>query len=78
MSVDPERDMRVETYRGQARHEIAKQDPMIVIAAPPCTVFSAMQNINQKHHHTPEWEKKCEDAIFCGHLLGSSVEGEVG
>ena len=39
MNVDPEKDMRVETYRMQARHEIGVQDPMIVISAPPCTVF---------------------------------------
>ena len=57
MSVHPEKDMRVDTYRAQARHDIAKADPLIVIAAPPCTVFSSMQNINQKHHGTPEWER---------------------
>ena len=56
MSVDPEKDMRVETYRAQAQHDIGKQDPMIVIGAPPCTVFSAMQNLNQKHHNTTEWK----------------------
>ena len=54
MSVDPEKDMRVDTYRVQARHDIGIQDPVIVIAAPPCTVFSA---------RTPEWEKKYEDAL---------------
>ena len=65
MSVDPEKDMRVDTYRVQARHDIGKEDPLIVIAAPPCTIFSAMQNINQTHHGTPEWEKKYAD----GHTL---------
>ena len=63
MSVDPEKDMRVDTYRVQARHDIGTQDPLIVIAAPPCTVFLTMQNINQEHHGTPEWEKKYEDAL---------------
>ena len=71
MSVDPEKDMRVDTYRAQARHDIAKADPLIVIAAPPCTVFSSMQNINQKHHGTPEWEKKYEDGLT---LLQFSVD----
>ena len=63
MCVDPEKDMRVDTYRVQARHDIGTEDPLIVIAAPPCTVFSSMQNINQKHHGTPEWEKKYEDGL---------------
>ena len=62
MSVDPDKAMRVETYRMQARHDIGAQDPMIVTSAPPCRVFSAMQNINQKHHATPKWEKKCHEA----------------
>ena len=52
MSVNPQMDMRVETYRVQARHNIATSDPLIVLGAPPCTVFSSMQNINQKHHGT--------------------------
>ena len=71
MSVDPEKDMRVDTYRVQARHDITKCDPLIVLAAPPCTVFSSMQNTNQKHHGTPEWEKKCEDGLT---LLQFSVD----
>ena len=71
MSVDPEKDMRVDTYRVQARHDIGITDPLIVLAAPPCTVFSAMQNINQKHHGTPEWEKKYEDVLT---LLQFSVD----
>ena len=61
MRVDPEKDMRVETHRTQARHDIARADPLVVLAAPPCSVFSSMRNINQKHHGTPEWEKKYED-----------------
>ena len=43
VSIDPEKDMRVETYRSQARHDIAREDPLIVLGAPPCTVFSSMQ-----------------------------------
>ena len=71
MSVDPEKDMRVDTYRVQARHDISKCDPLIVLAAPPCTVFSSMQNINQRHHGTPEWEKKYHDGLT---LLQFSVD----
>ena len=39
MSVDPEKDMRVDIYRVQARHDIGIDNPLIVLAAPPCTVF---------------------------------------
>ena len=34
-----DRDMRGETYRAQTRHEIGQLDPMIVLGAPPCSVF---------------------------------------
>ena len=71
MKVDPHMDMRVETYRTQTRHNIAKGDPLIVLGAPPCTVFSSMQNINQKHHGTPEWQSKYEEGLS---LLQFSVE----
>ena len=64
MSVDPEKDMRVDTYRAQARHDIAKADPLIVLAAPPCTVFSSMQNINQKHHGTPSGKRNMKMASY--------------
>ena len=37
----------------------------------PCTVFSSMQNINQKHHGTPEWKSKYEEGLS---LLQFSVE----
>ena len=63
MSIDPQMDMRVETYRTQARHNIAMSDPLIIFGAPPCTVFSSMQNINQKHHGTPEWQSKYEEGL---------------
>ena len=71
MSIDPEKDMRVETYRTQARHDIAITDPLIVLGAPPCTVFSSMQNINQKHHGTPEWQRRYAEGLT---LLQFSVE----
>ena len=64
MSVDPEKDMRVDTYRAQARHDIAKSDPVIVLPAPPCTVFSSMQNINQKHHEASVSSNSC--CSLCG------------
>ena len=63
MSIDPLMDMRVDTYRVQVRHNIAVSDPLIVIGAPPCTVFSSMQNINQKHHGTQEWQARYEEGV---------------
>ena len=63
MSIDPQMDMRVETYRHQTRHNIAMSDPLIIFGAPPCTVFSSMQNINQKYHDTPEWHNKYEEGV---------------
>ena len=46
-------------------------DPLIVLGAPPCTVFSSMQNINQKHHGTPEWQTRYAEGLA---LLQFSVE----
>ena len=71
MSIDPQMDIRVESYRTQARHNIAMSDPLIVLGAPPCTVFSSMQNIDQKYHGTPEWQSKYEQGIL---LLQFSVD----
>ena len=71
MSIDPPMEMRVETYRTQARENIAMSDPLIVLGAPPCTVFSSVQNINQKNHDTPEWQSKYEEGLL---LLQFSVE----
>ena len=59
MSIDPQMDMRVETYRHQTRDNIAMSDLLIIFGAPPCTVFSSMQN--QKYHDTPEWQDKYEE-----------------
>ena len=71
MSIDPQMDMRVETYRTQTRHNIAMNDPLIIFGAPPCTVFSSMQNINHKHHGTSEWKCKHEEGTL---LLQSAVD----
>ena len=71
MSVDAQMDMRVETYRTQTRHNIARSDPLIIFGAPPCTVFSSMQNINHKYHGAPEWNRKYEEGIL---LLQCAVD----
>ena len=81
MSIDPQMDMRVETYRTQARHNIATSDSLIVLGAPPCMVFSSMQNINQKHHGTPEWQqvrgRSLTVAVFCRSVLGSGCARKI-
>ena len=50
---------------------------MIVVSAPPCTVFSAMQSINQKHHAAPEWEKKYHGAMMLLQILVDIYWGQV-
>ena len=43
---NPAMDLTRTTVQEQTRLSIAQEDPMISIGAPPCTVFSPMQNIN--------------------------------
>ena len=47
--------------REQVRSDIGHEDPLVLIGAPPCTVFSPMQNINQKHHQGETWAKKYQE-----------------
>ena len=51
MSVDPEKDMRVETYRVQARHDIGKQDPI------DCYCSTAMYGLIDDAKHKSEASK---------------------
>ena len=50
---------------------MAREGPLVVPGAPPCTVFSSMQNINQKHHDALEWQNRCAEGQT---LLQFSVE----
>ena len=61
VKVNPALDLTRTTVQEQTRVSIAKEDPMILIGAPPCTVFSPMQNINQKHQQGPAWEQKYQE-----------------
>ena len=61
--VNPAIDLTRDTVRQQVRKDIEREDPLILLGAPPCTVFSPMQNINQKHHVGDAWEKKKQDGI---------------
>ena len=61
--VNPAIDLTRDSVRQQVRKDIEREDPLILLGAPPCTVFSPMQNINQKHHIGDAWEKKKQDGI---------------
>ena len=64
-------DMSAWKLTEQARHDTGQQDPMIYIAAPPCTVSSVMQNI--KHKSTPEWERNVMKQRLCCNFRWTSV-----
>ena len=61
--VNPAIDLTRESVRQQVRKDIEREDPLILLGAPPCTVFSPMQNINQKHHIGDAWEKKKQEGM---------------
>ena len=61
--VNPAIDLTRNSVRQQVRKDIEKEDPLILLGAPPCTVFSPMQNINQKHPIGEAWEKKKQDGM---------------
>ena len=61
--VNPAIDLTRDSVRQQVRKDIEREDPLILLGAPPCTVFSPMQNINQKHHIGEAWEKKKQDGM---------------
>ena len=50
MKVNPEMDFTVDERQEQAKTRLAEENPLILLGAPPCTVFSSMQNINAKHN----------------------------
>ena len=42
---------------------IEREDALFLIGAPPCTVFSSMQNINQRHNVGEAWELKYQQGL---------------
>ena len=78
VKVNPALDLTRTTVQEQTRVSIAKEDPMILIGAPPCTVFSPMQNINQKHQQGPTWEQKyqegCDMLQFASQCYWDQIE----
>ena len=63
VQVNPAIDLTRDPVRQQVRKEIEREDPLILLGAPPCTVFSPMQNINQKHHVGDAWERKKQEGM---------------
>ena len=61
--VNPAIDLTRDSVRQQVRKDIEREDPLILLGAPPCTLFSPMQNINQKHHIGDAWERKKQEGI---------------
>ena len=78
VKVDPSLDVARTSVQDQTRQSIAREDPLILIGAPPCTVFSTMQNINQKHQNNPSWEQKyqegCELLQFASQCYWDQIE----
>ena len=60
--VNPAIDLTRDSVRQQVRKDIEGEDPLILLGAPPCTVLSPMQNINQKHHIGDAWERRNKKA----------------
>ena len=79
VKANPEFDFILEENQEQARMQLDKENPLILMGAPPCTVFSAMQNINAKHNIGESWEDTgIAYVAVCGvHVLGSNCEGEI-
>ena len=61
--VNPQFDLTSSQVRQEVATLIEKEDPLFLIGAPPCTVFSSMQNINQRHHVGEAWEVKYQQGL---------------
>ena len=61
--VNPQLDLTSSQVRQEVALLIEKEDPLFLIGAPPCTVFSSMQNINHRHHVGEVWEVKYQQGL---------------
>ena len=61
--VNPQFDLTSCQVRQEVATLIEKEDPLFLIGAPPCTVFSSMQNINQRHNVGEAWEVKYQQGL---------------
>ena len=63
VQVNPAVDLTRDSVRQQVWRDIEREDSLILLGAPPCTAFSPMQNINQKHHIGEAWEKRRQEGM---------------
>ena len=61
--INPQFDLTSSQVRQEVATLIERKDPLFLLGAPPCTVFSSMQNINQKHNVGELWEMKCQQGL---------------
>ena len=61
--INPHLDLTSSQVRQEVATLIEKEDPLFLIGAPPCTVFSSMQNINQRHNVGEVWELKYQQGL---------------
>ena len=61
--VNPHLDLTSSQVRQEVATLIEREDPLFLIGAPPCTVFSSMQNINQRHNVGEAWELKYQQGL---------------
>ena len=61
--VNPQFDLTSSQVRQEVATLIEKEDPLFLIGAPPCTVFSSMQNINQRRNVGEAWEVRYQQGL---------------
>ena len=61
--IIPQFDLTSSQVRQDVATLIEREDPLFLIGAPPCTVFSSMQNSNQKHNVGEQWEVKYQEGL---------------
>ena len=80
--INPHLDLTSSQVRQEVATLIEKEDPLFLIGAPPCTVFSSMQNINQRHNVGEVLgieisARTCPFGICCSTVLGANFQGEI-
>ena len=62
-------DFRILEHRRRARAQIVREEPYLVIGSPPCTEFSALQNLCRGRRSAAERQRRLVEArvllAFC-------------
>ena len=61
--INPQFDLTSSQVRQEVATLIEREAPLFLIGAPPCTVFSSMQNINQRRNVGEAWEVKYQQGL---------------